>query len=397
MFELNRDVIFVQGAKNGAIYNFNTGKVYSVNDTACEIIKQYKNNPDFTACNRYLERLRKEDLVSKDFVPRPFQPIINNSINLEVAWIEITEKCNLKCVHCYEGNVHESNGSSLSIDQWKDVIKQLANLNIKRLIIIGGEPGCYPYLNDIINYAACFPIDITLFTNATCFTEKLLDCVVKNKIQVKVSVYGHCGKIHDSVTGVPGSFDKMTTAIEKLISHGISVSSALIILKENQDYLNEIIDFIKSTGMKYSRYDVIRQVYGGTQNTHTPTNKDIISKLYMSSPNFRTTKDSFFHHINRNTCWYGKIAIKENGDVIPCEFERKTVYGNVLKESITDIIYSDKARQMWFWDFKQVDGCCDCEFRYACKDCRPLGYSVCGNLHTKNPRCCYDVYNGRWG
>lgn len=32
MYEINQDVIFVPGAVHGAIYDFNSGKVYSVND-----------------------------------------------------------------------------------------------------------------------------------------------------------------------------------------------------------------------------------------------------------------------------------------------------------------------------------------------------------------------------
>ena len=35
MFEINKDIIFVKGFTNGAIYNFNDNKVYSVNKSAC--------------------------------------------------------------------------------------------------------------------------------------------------------------------------------------------------------------------------------------------------------------------------------------------------------------------------------------------------------------------------
>ena len=34
MYEINKDVVFVKGYRNGAIYDFNTGKVFSVNHTA---------------------------------------------------------------------------------------------------------------------------------------------------------------------------------------------------------------------------------------------------------------------------------------------------------------------------------------------------------------------------
>ena len=40
--------------------------------------------------------------------------------------------------------------------------------------------------------------------------------------------------------------------------------------------------------------------------------------------------------------------------------------------------------------------CKDCEYRFACKDCRPLAKSVDGCQNGKNPRCKYDPYTGNW-
>ncbi len=37
MYEINKDVIFVPGAVHGAIYDFNSGKVYSVNDGKLQV------------------------------------------------------------------------------------------------------------------------------------------------------------------------------------------------------------------------------------------------------------------------------------------------------------------------------------------------------------------------
>lgn len=396
MFEINRDTVYVRGAKNGAIYDFHTENVYSMNEIACDIIDRYIAQKNTPKDESYLQVLESNNLISKDFLPHPFSVPQDDEVKLEMAWIEVTQRCNLRCVHCYEGNTHTSVTKSLSLEDWKRVIYELGCLNINRLIIIGGEPCCSSMVCEIMEYAASFSMDITLFTNATLISEDIFQCIVKNKINVKVSIYGPCASVHDSITSVPGSFEKTTKMIRRLIDAGIKVSSAFIVMKENEDYVNETIDFIKKTGMKYSRYDVIRQVWGGTQNPHVPTRADVVKPVHFTKPNFRITKQKFFHNALHNTCWYGKIAIMENGNVIPCEFERSFVYGNVLDESIKDIITNEKTRSKWFFSFEQIEECKDCEFRYACKDCRPLGISVCGQINTKNPRCHYDVYNGEW-
>ena len=83
--------------------------------------------------------------------------------------------------------------------------------------------------------------------------------------------------------------------------------------------------------------------------------------------------------------------------MIPCEFEREFIYGNVKMHNINDIINSPRTLDKWFMDFTKIEGCKDCEYRYACKDCRPLGISICGSMTSKNPRCLYDPYKGEWG
>ena len=47
-------------------------------------------------------------------------------------------------------------------------------------------------------------------------------------------------------------------------------------------------------------------------------------------------------------------------------------------------------------DFNFIEYCKDCEFRYSCKDCRPLGISVKGSITSQNPRCKYNPYTGEW-
>lgn len=396
MFEINRNVVYVKGAVNGAIYNFNTGKVFSVNQTACSIIEAYIDDSLPLAGNEYLELLRDNLLISSSYIPVRFIPCLDDSVQLDMAWIEITQKCNLKCLHCYEGDTHYAVDKALDLNKWLEIIDELAALHINRLIIIGGEPCCHSQIQEIIKYATQYSFEITLFTNATLLSKDLMRLLITKKLKVKVSIYGHCASIHDQITGVNGSFEKMLRNVKYLIASKIPVYAAVIIMKENQDYVNQIFNFIHFVGMKCKRYDVIRQVRGGAQFCHTPTNKDVIKKVYMTDPNFKADKALFERNAAKNSCWYGKITITENGDVFPCEFDREYIYGNVIESSIYDIISSEKTRARWFLDFAKIDGCRDCEYRFACHDCRPLAYSICGSLENKNPRCCYDVYSGEW-
>jgi len=316
--------------------------------------------------------------------------------NLEVVWLEITHQCNLRCIHCYEGNFHNKEENTLSLEQWKRVVCELVQHNVRRIIIIGGEPCCSSDLKDILLFTSNFHIDITVFTNATVMTKELLETIIATKARVKVSIYGHNATVHDLITTVPGSFEKLCKNVDCLLKHSVEVSASVVIMKENQDYIEDILGFVNKMGMRCSRCDIIRNVYNGTQSRHFPDHQKAMEKAFVTKPNFHTSKKAFIHNSLNNSCWYGKLVVASNGDIFPCEFERNITYGNILESPFDMILSSSVLKKCWCWNFSNVEHCADCEFRFACKDCRPLGLSLSNDLHTKNPRCLYNPHTGIW-
>lgn len=403
MYQLANDVVYVKGAKKGAIYDFVSGNVYWINGDSCELInKLIQNHGDtsmFTIAEKnYISLLETKQLYDGEFKIKKYNPYINRSKKIEMAWLEITQACNCKCLHCYQGDKHISAAQVLSLNEWIRVISELKAEGVSRIVVIGGEPCIHKDINDILIELYNQGINTTLFTNATIISSNLMNLIIRcaDKISVKVSLYGDNAKDHDTVTQCPGSFDKLIKNVKELTENGVSVNIAVVAMRENQDKLLNIKTFIDSLGAKYSKFDVIRNVFGGTQDHHTPTNQEIIDSCVFKRPKFRTRKLTFDNNYYRNSCWYGKVAITETGDVLPCVFERNMSYGNVKCSSIGDILQSNQLEDCWYMDFSNIEYCKDCEFRYACKDCRPLGISLNGNISDQNPRCKYNPYTGEW-
>jgi len=64
------------------------------------------------------------------------------------------------------------------------------------------------------------------------------------------------------------------------------------------------------------------------------------------------------------------------------------------------VIISTKVKETWELTKDKVLVCKDCEYRYACFDCRPLAAdSNCGKNYSTAPapRYTYDPYSGEWG
>lgn len=395
---INKGVIFVSGAYNGAIYDLNNNKIYSVNHDANNFLVRLieRKKADTVEEREYILKLQQNNLLCQDFSFFEYQTQIENKNKLNFVWLEITQTCNLKCVHCYEGETHKSRSQSLGISDWMRIIKELYDCGCPNIQFIGGEPACYKNVIELIDYAGSFDFkSIGFFTNATIIDDYLLECFVRNKVKVKVSLYGDTAELHDSITLIRGSFEKTVKSIKELIKKDIDVEVAITVMRENQEHYEQIIQFIKDLGVKRYKFDLVREVCGCNQNCHLSTRSDLIKRKYRTEPKFLISEEQFNNALTQNTCWYGKFAITEDGSVIPCVFERNTVIGNLKGISVFDLLKSDQLNKIWCLDFSQIEECKDCEFRYACKDCRPLGL-LNGGLYKKSVRCLYHPLVGEW-
>ena len=160
MHLINQNVIFVKGAKRGAIYDFDSGKVYSTNEEGCRIIEDYIRGNKIH--NEYISELIKNGLIDLSFSPIQYTPSLEKNINLNLAWLEITNACNMKCIHCYEGGSHKKLENSLVLDEWFAIIDSLSNLKVQNIILIGGEPTFSPYVNQLLKYISKFDINCNL-------------------------------------------------------------------------------------------------------------------------------------------------------------------------------------------------------------------------------------------
>ena len=235
-FEIANNVVYVKGKKNGALYNLNTHEVYSVNHEACSIIDKLVNNGMEETLNeielQYIEKLEENGLYSKNFSVRKYKetPMADT---LELVWLEITQGCNMRCIHCYEGNEHVPARKQLTLDQWKDIIEQISEIGTQRVVVIGGEPCVNKNLEEILLTLSKHNLKTTLFTNASLMSDSLMKIIEENKIDVKISLYGHCAEVHDRITKVKGSFDLLMKNMSYLLEHGVNVYLAIVIMKEN--------------------------------------------------------------------------------------------------------------------------------------------------------------------
>ena len=391
--QLSENIVFVMGHKCSAIYNFADGKVYSLNEQGTQIITKYLtssklNGKEQEFICQVLKTIKAPSIEAKDY-EFPEKP----AKQLDFAWLEVTQCCTSRCIHCYEGNEHCEVKNPLSFAEWKKVISDLNLLGCKSIQFIGGEPSLYKRLPLLIDYATSKGIsNVSIFTNLYVISDELFNAIIRNNVTVHFSIYGDAAETHDGITQVNGSFNNMIGNIKKLLEHNVKLTAHVVIMKENEAEREHIYQLLSKLGITLVRYDEIRKVFGGCQDKHLVTKSEVL----MTKPNFSADIKWFSNAYHHNTCWYGKCVISTDGSVYPCEFEHNILYGNVRDKSIVDIITSDSVDKYWYWNFSKVDTCSECEYRFACKDCRPLAYAENGSMTQKNPRCKYNPYTGLW-
>ncbi|MEM1907630.1 MAG: radical SAM protein [Thermosphaera sp.] len=201
-FTLNADVYFIKGAKRGAIYDVLNGNIYAVNSTLAQIlelamagltpgeISKALRGINLFQVVKLLSQLMEQGLgywyEGEALSPKSYRELLPPPLKLHFAWLELTNNCNLRCMHCYTNSPTQS-GESLSLQEWQRLLLELADMGCEIVQFTGGEPLLVEGLPDLIRLAKRLGIQkVEVFSNLTLLTEEMarfLDLLTTFKLQ----------------------------------------------------------------------------------------------------------------------------------------------------------------------------------------------------------------------
>lgn len=327
---------------------------------------------------------------------------------------EVTHRCNLNCIHCYEPHRDQR---EMSTRQVMNLIDQAAELGVPHMSFGGGEPLVRRDLFTLLKYATDHNIAVELLSNGTLINEevarRLADCRIT---AVSLSLDSATPQTHNAIRRAP-CFDETITAIEHLRRENIRVEINTTFTKLNRHDFEEVVRLSKRLGASVVR--AVRLVSLGNAEDNdaliSPTKEDYqwfsevlyrVSKQY-SDEHFTVTGDDaflpFLYIQNRKQrmpwlphkymgCIAGRIilSITPQGDAYPCGYLKYPEFhaGNINTTTLRDIwTHSHAFNELR--DPRLPEGKCSaCEHLEFCRGgCRGAAYLKARSLTAPDPYC----------
>ena len=172
-----------------------------------------------------------------DFNERPF-----------IAIWEVTQACDLACVHCRASAQPDRHPMELTTEEGKSVIDQIAALQVPVFVLTGGDPIKRPDLFELIAHARSAGVRVSLTPSATPLLTR--DIVIRLKqaglARLAVSLDGAGAEMHDAFRGMTGSFARTLDAVRWANQIGLPVQINTTFSRRNIAEIDAIVALIES-------------------------------------------------------------------------------------------------------------------------------------------------------
>jgi len=248
------------------------------------------------------------------------------SKTLDFLWLELTNRCNLRCVHCYtDSHPHSGDRDILSAQDYDRLMREAYELGCRKLQFIGGEPQLNPDFQNLLVAANTIGFEfIEVFSNLTQLKEETICYAADNGICFATSVYSDEPEAHDAITRVKSSHARTLGNLKRLIDKGIETRAATIVIDQNHVQVRRTKRFLSKLGVTHVGSAEVREFGRGEEILSRPARLEGLC----------------------GHCWRGKLCVVPDGAAYPCVMARQWPVGNVLDMSLAEIVIGRQLQDM---------------------------------------------------
>ncbi|MFQ5353553.1 MAG: radical SAM protein, partial [Thermodesulfobacteriota bacterium] len=168
-----------------------------------------------------------------------------------ISW-NITNRCNLRCPHCYMDSSAMAGGAEASREEALEIIDEIAGFSPGAILILtGGEPLLRPDIYTVIKEATCKGLTVFLGTSGAELDEVSVQRLKKaGALGVGVSLDSVTPQYHDRFRGITGTWAGTIKGMEVLKRAGIEFQVHFTVTEENKAELDPMIELSLKSGAK---------------------------------------------------------------------------------------------------------------------------------------------------
>lgn len=399
---------YVAGAVNCAFYETPGGRVIQLSRELSQTVRRLSLGQPLDMAlepvpapqrDQVLDFLKKLSCLVECQASGPWAPAVTakpeGTIQPRGAFLELTSRCNLRCAHCYADAGRPPAEPEYTTAEWLQLLDDLAAQGFSGVVLTGGEPLLRPDFSEIYQRAVeVFDRRVTILTNGNLIDERLAGRIRDNHTQLSLSFYSQDGSRHDELTGVPGSFDELVEAIRLLLRLKVFFTVNIVVFPHLEADLPEIRAFLASLGVDGERA-MANPVLPAGRGCTARADIRLLQSDFPHEP-FRFVAGRESERLQCPTCWRGQLTITPQGRVLLCNMIRDLSVGDLQSDDLRSIVSSPRCQSLWRLTLDDVEGCRECELRFACYDCRAAPNFLSGELRGRNPLCRYNPQTGEW-
>jgi radical SAM protein with 4Fe4S-binding SPASM domain len=310
--------------------------------------------------------------------------------------IEVTKRCNLTCVHCYNNlplGDQEARRTELSLGEHCRILDEMASEGCLWLLFTGGEIFVRKDFLDIYAYAKKAGFLITLFTNATLITPSVAEYMATwNPFSIEVSLYGRTAATHDKVTGVAGSFDRTMRGVRLLMEVGLPPILKAMVLRPNVHEISDLKHFVEEElGLEF-RFDAMinPRIDSSLAPLDLRLSPEVVVELDLKEPNRKNEWIKFCEHFKGPA-----HSSAEGGELYACGGSHNAFAIDASGGLSTCVLWHGETYDLRKGSFKEgwaefllkvsrmkatrKTKCLACDLRSMCGMCPANGVFECGD------------------
>ncbi len=389
-FRLNTFCRLVTNNEEGCLYDLSTGRMWELDSENVGLLVEAEKNINIER-NSFFDELCEQQLGC--YYEKPIwidhscfgadettQSIINNKPYLETMYI-VFDRCSYNCDFC-SPNLNRKTGckkhninKTINYKMLIEAVDNALNLGCQEIIYIGGDPLIYKdLLQKMIVFCNTKVQKQEVYTNGSLLDRYWLEFFQKNNVKINYQV------VNQYISSDIGDNNNLENHIKKIKSYNIELNLTILANNINQYELEKYINTSSKVEVAYCIDTVIEPA-----NYRPKDWEEILGK----GKSFKMPINQYTYAMlqTKNSCLYGKVAIKLDGTIIPCPMMDDYVIDNIRHTNIITALRSNIYKDIIYSTKNNQDKCKICVYRFGCSDCRAVEYNLTKD-HKTNELCC---------